>query len=105
MSGETESGAPVSGWNGYVGFVPDLISKIEIDAMNAVVAMCGPGRMADALEKVLRPLGISDRRIFVSEERKMQCGVGKCQHCTFGEKYVCLNGPVFNFDEIDKTWD
>lgn len=96
---------PATGWNGYVGFVPDLVSKIEIDARSAVVAMCGPGRMADALEKVLRPLGISDRRIFVSEERKMQCGVGKCQHCTFGEKYVCLNGPVFNFDEIDKAWD
>jgi len=38
-------------------------------------------------------------------ERKMQCGVGKCQHCTIGSKYVCMDGPVFNFDEIDKTWD
>jgi NAD(P)H-flavin reductase len=35
----------------------------------------------------------------------MQCGVGKCQHCVTGDKYVCLNGPVFYFDEIDKNWD
>lgn len=88
-----------------VGFVTDLIKEIEIDEINAVAAMCGPGPMADALEKVLRPLGISDRRIFVSMERKMQCGVGKCQHCTTGAKYVCLDGPVFNYDEIDKNHD
>jgi anaerobic sulfite reductase subunit B len=61
--------------------------------------------MMNALEKIFRPLGIPDRRIFVNTERKMQCGVGKCQHCASGEKYVCLDGPVFNFDEIDKNWE
>jgi len=35
----------------------------------------------------------------------MQCGIGKCQHCVTGDKYVCKDGPVFNFDEIDKNWD
>jgi len=93
------------GWNGCVGFVPDMVNMIKIDARRAVATMCGPGPMTNALEKVLRPLGISDRRIFVSAERKMQCGVGKCQHCTTGDKYVCMDGPVFNFDEIDKNWD
>jgi len=96
---------PAEGWNGYVGFVTDLVKEIEIDEANAVAAMCGPGPMMGALEKVLRPLGISDRRIFVSMERKMQCGVGKCQHCTTGSKYVCLDGPVFYYDEIEKNWD
>lgn len=93
------------GWNGYVGFVTDFVKEIEIDEANAVAAMCGPGPMMAALEKVLRPLGISDRRIFVSMERKMQCGIGKCQHCTTGNKYVCLDGPVFYYDEIDKNHD
>ncbi|MBU1179096.1 FAD/NAD(P)-binding protein [Patescibacteria group bacterium] len=97
--------SPHPEWQGCVGFVTDLVKKIEIDPANAVATMCGPGPMMDALEKVLRPLGISDRRIFVSLERKMQCGVGRCQHCTIGDKYVCLNGPVFNYDEIDKSWD
>lgn len=96
---------PAPGWTGHVGFVTDLVKEVEIDASNAVATMCGPGPMTDALEKILRPLGISDRRIFVSMERKMQCGVGKCQHCTTGPKYVCLDGPVFNYDEIDKNHD
>ncbi|PIQ92805.1 MAG: oxidoreductase [Parcubacteria group bacterium CG11_big_fil_rev_8_21_14_0_20_39_14] len=97
---------PYPGWKGCTGFVCNLIQPaIKVSPGNAVAAMCGPGPMTDATEKVLRPLGIADRRIFVSEERRMQCGVGKCQHCTTGEKYVCLDGPVFNYDEIDKNWD
>ncbi len=87
------------------GFVTDLVKDIKINEQDAVALMCGPGPMTDALEKILRPLGISDRRIFVSMERKMQCGVGKCQHCATGEKYVCMDGPVFNYDQIDKNWD
>lgn len=96
---------PVLGWKGHVGFVNDLVKEIEIDEINATAAMCGPGPMADAIEKILQPLGLSDRRIFVSMERKMQCGVGKCQHCTTGSKYVCMDGPVFNYDQIDKNHD
>jgi len=96
---------PAPGWTGRVGFVSDFVKEIEIDPNNACAAMCGPGPMMNALEKILRPLGISDRRIFVNTERKMQCGIGKCQHCTTGEKYTCLDGPVFYFDEIDKNWD
>ncbi|MFH1611763.1 MAG: FAD/NAD(P)-binding protein [bacterium] len=96
---------PDKKWKGYVGMVSDLIDNIEIDAVNAVTAMCGPGPMMGALEEILHPLGVSDRRIFVSMERKMHCGIGKCQHCAVGDHYVCTDGPVFNFDEIDQSWD
>ena len=96
---------PDKNWKGHQGMVSELIDDVKIDSNNAVAAMCGPGPMMDALEKILRPLGISDRRIFVNMERKMQCGIGKCQHCSVGDKYVCQDGPVFNFDEIDKSWD
>jgi NAD(P)H-flavin reductase len=96
---------PAPGWQGNIGFVTELVKQIDINPRRAAATMCGPGPMMDALEKILRPLGISDRRIFVSMERKMQCGIGKCQHCVVGDKYVCLDGPVFNYDEIDQAWD
>ncbi len=96
---------PTSDWQGYTGLVSELIEKVEINPLDAVAVMCGPGPMAVAVKNKLKPLGIPDRRIFVSEERKMQCGVGKCQHCVTGDKYVCLDGPVFNYDEIEKNWD
>lgn len=92
-------------WSGHVGMVTEIVDDIEINYKNAVVAMCGPGPMADALEKVLKPLGIPDRRIFVSMERNMQCGIGKCQHCVCGDYYICQDGPVLNFDQIQESWD
>lgn len=96
---------PTPDWKGNVGWVSGLVNKIEIEPLNTVAAMCGPGPMVGAMEKVLKPLGISNRRTFVADERKMQCATGKCQHCTTGNKYVCLRGPVFCLDEIDKNWD
>lgn len=96
---------PTPDWKGSVGLVSGLVKEIKINPNEAVAAMCGPGPMTKALENILRPLGIADRRIFVSEERKMSCGVGKCQHCTTGDKYVCTDGPVFNYDEVQGNWD
>lgn len=96
---------PGPDWRGYKGMVSELIDDIKINPKDAVAAMCGPGPMMEALEKILKPLGVSDRRIFVSMERKMQCGIGKCQHCVTGDKYVCQDGPVFYYDQIDKNWD
>jgi len=96
---------PTPEWKGYTGLVGEIVDEMKINPLNAAAAMCGPGPMVAALEKILRPLGISDREIFVSDERRMKCGIGKCQHCTTGDKYVCLDGPVFNYDQIDKNWD
>lgn len=96
---------PDKDWKGHVGLVSEMVKDIEINPLNAVATMCGPGPMMTALETILRPLGIADRRIYVSLERRMQCGIGKCQHCITGDSYVCLDGPVYNFDQIDKNWD
>jgi NAD(P)H-flavin reductase len=92
-------------WKGHVGLVSELVKDIKINPRNTIAAMCGPGPMTKALENILRPLGVSDRRIFVSEERRMNCGIGKCQHCTTGDKYVCIDGPIFNYDEVQGNWD
>ncbi len=96
---------PGEHWKGRKGLVSRCLSSIRVDPFNTVVAMCGPGPMVDSIERLINPMGISDRRIFVSMERKMQCGLGRCQHCVTGDKYVCTDGPVFNLDEIDRNWD
>ena len=92
-------------WSGHIGFITDMTKEIKINNLNTVFLMCGPGPMMDALEHIFKPLGVSDRRIFVNMERKLQCGLGKCQQCVTGSKYVCLDGPVFNYDEIENNWD
>jgi len=30
----------------------------------------------------------------------MKCGVGKCGHCCIGVAYVCVDGPVFTYQQI-----
>lgn len=96
---------PDADWTGRTGFVSDCLPFIKLDTANTVVVMCGPGPMVDAIEYLVNPVGISNRRIFISAERRMQCGVGRCQHCATGEKYVCTDGPVFNLYQIEGNWD
>jgi len=50
--------------------------------------------------KSLKALNFEDDQIVVSMERVMKCGIGKCGHCNIGAKYVCIDGPVFNYKEI-----
>ena len=47
----------------------------------------------------LLKLGLPEDHIWISQERKMCCGLGKCGHCKIGKTYVCLDGPVFNYRE------
>ena len=44
----------------------------------------------------------TDEQVYTTLELRMKCGVGKCGRCNIGSKYVCKDGPVFRFDEIDE---
>jgi len=53
--------------------------------------------IADALVKH----GVSISDIYVSLERHMKCGIGKCARCLIpGGKHVCTDGPVFRLSDI-----
>ncbi len=87
-------------FDGKVGFVTKLLEEARFDNSNKVVFMCGPPRMMDACAAVLRGKGFHDDQIFVSAERLMYCGVGKCCHCMIRGKFTCVDGPVFRLDEL-----
>lgn len=91
---------PDKNWQKNIGLVTTLCSTIQVDCRNTKVIMCGPPIMYKSMCKELNKLKITDDNIYVSLERRMRCGIGKCQHCSFGNKYVCLNGPVFKYSEI-----
>jgi NAD(P)H-flavin reductase len=48
----------------------------------------------------LDKIGVSRKDVYVDLERRMKCGVGKCGHCQINDKYVCVDGPVFSYAEI-----
>jgi NAD(P)H-flavin reductase len=91
-------------WTGYVGQVPMVLDKIEVDK-EATAIVCGPPVMFEPTIKKLEKAGVKPDRIFIMLERRMKCGMGKCQHCTCGDKYVCLDGPTFSWDELKDNWE
>ena len=88
------------GWKGYVGVVTTLFNRLKLDIPNTVVYICGPTIMIKFAVMELVKLGLPDKQIVSTLERYMKCGVGKCGHCCIGHKYVCTEGPVFDYGEI-----
>jgi len=82
-----------------VGFVTDILGDVQANE-NTVAFLCGPPIMIVNTVKMLLGKGFTKSQIYVSEERHMKCGVGRCGHCMIGGKYCCTDGPVFRYDEI-----
>ena len=86
-------------WDGEVGLVTRPFANLQIDADNTFGALCGPPVMYRFVVEEMRKKHISYDRIYMSFERHMKCGVGKCGHCQIGHQYCCIDGPVFNYWE------
>jgi sulfhydrogenase subunit gamma (sulfur reductase) len=84
-------------WDGKIGLVTDIINDIEEDISDYYVAICGPPVMYKYVIDSLLKKNIKKDRIYMSLERRMECGVGKCGHCTIGYKFTCIHGPIFTY--------
>ncbi len=93
---------PDENWTGNVGVITTLFPKIQVHARNTVAITCGPPVMYRFVLMELQSLGIPEGNIWLSLERRMKCGVGKCGHCQMNHIYTCLEGPVFSFSEIKR---
>ena len=67
------------------------------DMENVQVVVVGPPMMMKFTVLEFLKLGIKEENIWISQERKMCCGIGKCGHCKIDDTYICLDGPVFNY--------
>ncbi|MBF8282744.1 MAG: oxidoreductase FAD/NAD(P)-binding domain protein [Anaerolineales bacterium] len=91
---------PAEGWAGNVGVITTLFSKVRVYARNTVAVVCGPPVMYRFVLMELLGKGIPEGNIYLSLERRMKCGVGKCGHCQINHIYTCQSGPVFSYAEI-----
>ena len=89
------------GWDGHVGFVPNYVKELQPD-IHKTVLLCGPPVMIKFTLEGLKELGFSETQVYTTMELRMKCGVGKCGRCNIGNKYVCKDGPVFRFDQLDE---
>lgn len=89
-------------WQGREGFVPTVLEQVAPSSENAYTLVCGPPIMLKFTMVPLLGLGFTPERIITSLERRMCCGVGKCGKCNIGSKYVCADGPVFRYKELQE---
>lgn len=91
---------PDDKWTGEIGICTKLIPRVIFPPDNTYVAVAGPPAMYKYVVYELEKKKYKPENIFLSLERRMECGVGKCNHCHVGNKLVCVDGPVFSLWEI-----
>ncbi|MFH1836872.1 MAG: FAD/NAD(P)-binding protein [Candidatus Omnitrophota bacterium] len=87
-------------WKGNVGVVTTILDDVEMDHTQGIAIVCGPPIMMKFATKKLLEMGFKDDNIYLSMEKNMSCGIGKCGHCRLGTYYGCKDGPVFTYDKI-----
>jgi len=90
-------------WDNEIGLITTLFPKLDFDknrAEDTISVICGPPIVYKFVIKNLKEMKIPDKNIFVSLERRMKCGVGKCGHCQINGVYVCKEGPVFRYSDV-----
>lgn len=87
-------------WKGNVGVITTLIPGVDLDPTRTFAVVTGPPIMYKFVIKELLEKEIPTDQIFLSLERHMKCGVGKCGHCQIGNVYCCQDGPVFSYNQI-----
>lgn len=95
-------------WKGNVGLVTNILDDVDMDCHKAIAVVCGPPIMMKFVTLKLIKMGFQDKNIYLSMEKNMSCGIGKCGHCRIGTYYACKDGPVFTYDKIKhfhEIWD
>lgn len=88
-------------WSGPSGMITEALKPMcTVDGdcfADTYAVVCGPPIMFKFVCKMLTESGMPMQKMYVSLERRMHCGMGKCCRCNVGSTYTCLNGPVFDF--------
>ena len=87
-------------WKGNVGVITTLIPKVEFNPQKTIAVIVGPPIMYKFVLINLMDKKLPKDQIYMSLERRMKCGVGKCGHCKMEGIYVCQEGPVFNYADV-----
>ena len=91
---------PDETWTGNTGVITTLIPSLDLKLNTTIAAITGPPIMYKFVVMSLKSKQLPDDQIYLSLERRMKCGVGKCGHCQINGVYCCQDGPVFNYVDI-----
>jgi len=88
------------GWSGKVGVVTTLLVNPDFDVHNGYVISCGPGIMLRFVTLRCLELGYEPSQVYLSMNRRMSCGTGRCGRCNIGPYYLCKDGPDICYEKI-----
>lgn len=91
-----------SGWCGHVGLVTELIKNLEVKAEKSIAMACGPENMMRFSATALLKRGLKSPQIHLLMERNMKCAIGHCGRCQYGPYFLCKDGAVFSFDQVER---
>ena len=89
-------------WPHREGLITALVEHVAPLSSNAISITCGPPIMIRFAMMSLDKLGFDSKQNWVTLEAKMKCGIGKCGRCNMGGVFICTDGPVFCFAEVEQ---
>jgi len=87
-------------WDGRVGLVTTLLDDLDINLGNSIAVSCGPEIMLKFVSSKLESVGYKPEQIYLSMNRRMSCGIGKCGRCNIGSYLLCVDGPDMNYAKV-----
>ncbi|MDR3424019.1 MAG: FAD/NAD(P)-binding protein [Alphaproteobacteria bacterium] len=91
-------------WGGHVGLVTELIKETNFSPSRTIAMICGPEVMMRFSAGALLERGMKANQVYVSMERNMKCAVGLCGRCQYGPYFMCKDGPIFSFDQVEHLY-
>ncbi len=92
---------PYEEWGHRVGLIPKVLEELNPSSENTVAVLCGPPIMIKFTLQSLLKLGFDPENIVTTLEKRMKCGIGICGRCNIGDRYVCVDGPVFTLKALN----
>jgi NAD(P)H-flavin reductase len=95
-----DPGGETDTWDGEIGLIPEVFEREGPAADERIVIACGPPIMLHFLFGALEKMGYSPAQVVTTLENKMKCGFGHCGRCNVGSFYVCREGPVISWEQL-----
>ncbi len=85
---------------GRKGFTTDALKELLENKKNRIkiVYTCGPEIMMKKVFDLCKKYNVECE---ASLERYMKCSIGVCGACMVNDKIVCIDGPVFNSNQLN----
>ena len=85
-------------WHGAVGTATAMVERLG--EAHDLALVCGPEMMMTTAARAAMACGTPADGVWVSLERNMHCGAGRCLRCQLGPLLLCRDGAVVEWPAV-----